>query len=231
MRKFFIVFAWIVSLPAWGQEQSKFQIFGGYSYLNTPQQFCVRNQALPPISVVSENGGASQNGWNASLAIHVFKSLDFVADAGSNFQHGARDIKFDYGSGVLNRLQIDATSTTHTLLFGPQIRFPGGKKLRPFGRALFGISKSDRDYSTTSSYQTLPGDLTDTGFAFAVGGGVDWRCSRSVSIRLLQADYIRAKKDFAYDWLIFYENNPVINDRIDNSFRIVAGLVFNIGKH
>jgi hypothetical protein len=117
-----------------------------------------------------------------------------------------------------------------SVLFGPQIRFPGGKKLHPFGRVLFGISKLDRDYSTTSSYQTLHGDLRDTGFAFALGKGLNWQCSRSFSIRLLQADYIRAKKDFTYDWLIFYDNSSITNDRIANSLRISTGLVFNIGQ-
>jgi hypothetical protein len=231
MQKIFIVIALFVSLPALAQEKPRVQIFGGYAYLNTPQEFYESGPALPPISVVSASGGASQNGWNASFAVNIFNNLDFVADTSSSFQHGSRNIKLDYGSGVLYHLQIGATSTTHTFLFGPQIRFPGGKNLNPFGRALFGISKLDRDYSTTSSYQTLHGELSDTGFAFAAGGGLDWRCSRRISLRLLQADYIRAKKEFTYDWLLFYGNGHVTNDRIANSFRIATGVVFNLGLH
>jgi hypothetical protein len=229
MRSWIVVFALIVSLPALAEEQPRVQIFGGYSYLNTPQAFSASGPVLPGMHVVSETGGESQNGWNASIAIHLFKRLDFLADTSSNFQYGGRDIKIDYGSGILYHLQIGAASKTHTFLFGPQVRFPGRKKFHAFGRALVGISKLDRDYSMISSYQTLHGELTDTGFAFAAGGGLDWRCSRRISIRLLQADYIRARKEFSYDWLIFYGNNPVTRDRIANSFRIASGVVFNIG--
>jgi hypothetical protein len=231
MRAWIVVLAMIMSLPAWAQEQPQVQIFGGYSYLNTPQEFRIDGRALPGMQVVSETGGASQNGWNASIAIRLFKRLDLVADTSSSFQYGGRDIKLDYGSGILYHLQIGAASTTHTFLFGPQVRFPGGKKLHPFGRALFGISRLDRDYKTISSIQTLHGGLTHTGFVFAAGGGIDWRCSKRLSLRVLQADYLRAGKNFTYDWLIFYGNNPVTHDRIANSFRIASGVVFNIGLH
>jgi hypothetical protein len=222
MRKIFIVFALIASLPAVAQERPRFQVFGGYSYLNTPKDFSCNEY----LHIASDTGGASQNGWNASFAVKLFKSLDFVADTSSNFQYGIRTVKFT-GS---NQNQISTTSTTHTFLFGPQVRFPGGKKLHPFGRTLFGISKQDRDLTVDSSDWTWGGNFTDTGFAFAVGGGLDWQCSKKISIRLLQADYIRAKKDFTYDWYLFYGNNSITNDRIANNFRIAAGLVFNIGR-
>jgi hypothetical protein len=70
--------------------------------------------------------------------------------------------------------------------------------------------------------------LTDTGFAFAMGGGVDLRCSRRIPMRLIQADYLKAGREVAYDKSIF--SNPFMKDSAHNGLGISTGIVVSIGK-
>jgi hypothetical protein len=241
MRKLFIMVTvcMIVSLPIMAQEQSRFQIFGGYSYLDAPQEFSLNSGRKPLIASNGDSGGTNHNGWNASLTVNLYKNLDFVIDTSSHYQLGDRRV--DNLVGIVddtNQLKINASSTAYTFILGPQIRMFGWKRLNPFGRALLGISKVNRKYKTENTWtglagqpqiQTLHGNLSDAGFAFSAGGGLDIQCSKRISWRLLQADYIRAEKQFTYDWLNINGYTPITKDRITNSFRIATGIIFNIG--
>ncbi len=92
-------------------------------------------------------------------------------------------------------------ASLHNFLFGPQIRL-GHDKLSPFVHGLFGVSHGSS------------GGFTDNAFAFALGGGLDYKATDRISIRIAQADYLGTR--FA--------------DYTQNNFRFSAGLVFRFGK-
>jgi hypothetical protein len=230
----------IVIMPAAAEEQPRFQIFGGYSYLHTPQELTINPLVvdLYPMRGSSE-GGTNQNGWNVSLAVNLTKNLALVADTSGHYSD--RNIRADLGTSTYNTvIRETAESSTHSFLFGPRISFLADKKINPFGHALFGFSKMNRDLAIRTTDQS--GGITvtfhdsdsvsDTSFAFAVGGGIDWRCSKLFSIRLLQADYLRAKREFAYkpQFLIGLNQVKIARDSMANNFRFSTGIVFNIGK-
>ena len=70
----------------------------------------------------------------------------------------------------------------YSFLFGPQVYPLGHHRLTPFAHALFGVSHFTFPLPIDEGF-------TDSGFAFALGGGVDWRATRLISIRLGQFDY------------------------------------------
>ena len=93
-------------------------------------------------------------------------------------------------------------------LFGPRVNFRRGK-LTPFVQALFGGVR------TTDGIAQSTG--TENNFAMTVGGGIDVKVSRHVSVRPIQAEYFMTKIPDG------------LNNRQDN-LRIGAGIVLGLGR-
>lgn len=135
------------------------------------------------------------NGFNASLAANVTTNVGLVADFAGHY--GSISIR----SFGLSGLDIKADGNLYTFLFGPRVSARSGTMI-PFAHALFGGSR-------LSLY-----GISDTSFAFALGGGLDVKVHDKVAIRLAQLDYLRTGGF----------------DVKQNSFRYSAGLVFRLGK-
>lgn len=90
----------------------------------------------------------------------------------------------------------------HTFTFGPQVSAPlkQAKQVKPFAHVLFGAERA-----------TYAGQ-SDTGFAMAVGGGVDVNANKYLSLRLGQ-----------FDW------QHVNHGEGHNRFRYSTGVVFHFG--
>ena len=74
--------------------------------------------------------------------------------------------------------------------YGPRL-FPRGRSrmgMRPFVEALFGGTRIDTSVSGTNIY-----DTSDSSFSMKFGGGLDWKLSRLVEVRVLNVDYYRTK--------------------------------------
>jgi hypothetical protein len=89
------------------------------------------------------------------------------------------------------------------------------KRFKPFFHALAGGATFKQAFSGDCPIDVLGtcNDLnfTSTGFSAAVGGGLDLRATKRLSIRVIQADY-----------------NPIfVNNTTSNNFRLGVGLVFH----
>jgi opacity protein-like surface antigen len=100
-----------------------------------------------------------------------------------------------------------------TYLFGPRLTYRASGKFEPFAEALFGGAR----LTITPSGGT---SASQNGFALAVGGGADYKVTRSVAIRLIQFDYLYTK--------INYGAGSGLPDH-QNNLRIQAGIVFRFG--
>jgi outer membrane immunogenic protein len=108
-----------------------------------------------------------------------------------------------------------ATATTNgalvggafTYLLGPRVNFRHGK-VTPFVQTLFG------GIWTTNGIGNSP---SENNFAMTAGGGIDFKVSKHVSVRPIQAEYFMTK----------IPNG--LNDRQDN-LRLGAGIVVRLGK-
>ncbi len=99
---------------------------------------------------------------------------------------------------------------TLTYLFGPRLTYRGHGRFEPFGEALFGGAHIGGSASGI-------GSGSDNAFAMAIGGGADYKFTRSVAIRLIQADYLYTKFNFGPGYT--HQNNV----------RIQAGVVLRFG--
>ena len=127
---------------------------------------------------------------------------------------------FDPVNGTYNFTQDYRRSVTNVLA-GVQVKDNSTEtRFKPFGYALAGVAhnrSSYRNFNCTSGNCPANGPAlfefrsSDTGFAAALGGGLDIKLSRRFDLRAIQVDY-----------------NPIYsNSRMDNNFRIGVGIVFH----
>lgn len=117
----------------------------------------------------------SLNGWEGSLEGKLFPFIGIVADFSG-----------DYGSLNFPQICIDSpcpqvNASAHILnvLFGPRVSFSVGK-FRPFAEVEIG-----------ASHATSSGFGSDSSFATAVGGGLDYKLIKLVAWRI-QGDYVHS---------------------------------------
>jgi opacity protein-like surface antigen len=193
MQKLFLFVALTLALPliAQAQEASRVEVFGGYSYMRLEDQNI-------------DGQDRDLNGYNVSGAITIFKkSIALKGDVSGHFG--------DLLTNVTPRTDLGQT----LFLFGPQFRLRNGSRIQPFAHALFGVARVKLENDA------VPGDITDTGFAFALGGGVDVKgLGSKLAVRLIQADYVRTKLDLVNSG----------NSTSSNNIRISTGIVLRFGK-
>jgi opacity protein-like surface antigen len=113
---------------------------------------------------------------------------------------------FDIDGGTA-ATTFDVDADLHQFLGGGEFKDNAKEtKVKPFGHVLAGVAHARADVSNA----TLSFDESDTGFAAAVGGGVDFKLSDRVDLRAIQFDY-----------------NPIrANGETSHNFRIGIGLIF-----
>ena len=125
----------------------------------------------PPITYVPVSENVHLNGWNASVTENlnhwIGGTLDFTGGYGSTQPLGSQN-------------QVHA----YTFLYGPRV-FRQFKSMTPFAQALFGGTHVNVNV-TQQGPQT-----SDTSFALAAGGGLDWKLGARIAARVIQADYFR----------------------------------------
>jgi opacity protein-like surface antigen len=160
-------------------------VFFGYSYYSTD---------------LSSIDRASTNGWEASVEGKVVPFLGFVADFDSHYgsQNFAVACANPVGIGSSSCPYVNADVTEHNFLFGPRVSFSVGR-FRPFAEALFGGAHVDVNNGVGSN----------TSFATAFGGGLDYKIIKPIAWRL-QGDYVQTR---------FFSATQ-------NNVRISTGIVF-----
>jgi hypothetical protein len=169
MRKVgFIVFALLLFAGlASAQVPTSGNVFFGYSFYNTD---------------LSSIDRANSNGWEASVEGKVIPFLGFVADFDSHYgsQNFPQCPVVPVGGGPGGCSSFNASVTEHNFLFGPRVSFSVGK-FRPFAEALFGGSHVNAGVAGS-----------DSSFATALGGGLDYKIIRPIAWRF-QGDYVQTR--------------------------------------
>jgi hypothetical protein len=194
MQKLFLIAALTLALPviAQAQEATRTEFFAGYSYMRLESSPNTQDQDL--------------NGYNVSGAVTIFKkSLAIKADVSGH-----------YGN-VLVSINPRTDQRQELFLFGPQYSFRKIPKIRPFAHALFGAARLKVRNDATGA-----ANISDTGFAFAAGGGVDLKTplGGKIAVRVFQADFVRTRLDFT----------GTGNRDSSNNYRISTGVVLRFGK-
>jgi outer membrane protein with beta-barrel domain len=140
---------------------------------------------------LSFNGRTNLNGWDGSLEGKILPWVGIVADFSGL-----------YGSQNVPVVPpISVTTGAHSFLFGPRASVAVGK-FTPFAHALFGASHINESALGISG--------SDSSFATAWGGGVDYRLIPGIGWRV-QADMLQTR---------FFSNTQ-------NNFRLSTGVVLH----
>ena len=136
----------------------------------------------------ASGSGTNLNGWAAEAQTNIKSSFALVAAFS-----GA------YGS------QLGADLQLYTFLAGPRLIYRKGRA-NIFAHALLG----------GANLNATAGGVGDnsSGFATALGGGVDVHLTHRAAVRLFQTDYLLTR----------------IAGNTQNNFRLSAGLVFHAGR-
>ena len=121
---------------------------------------------------IVSNDGTNLNGWNASLEGKFAPWVGLVADISGHY--GGRDFVVPVGQNP------HADITEHNFLFGPRVSAEV-KGVRPFAELLIGAGHIGFDHGPS-----------DTSFANALGGGVDYHVAGPVAVRG-QLDWIHTR--------------------------------------
>ena len=143
-------------------------------------------------------GCFNMNGGSGGLAAYLGHGFSAVADVGGYFQN--------------NVVASSRSFTMETFLFGPRYSIRHSKKWTPFAQFLAGGA-----HGSGTLYGTAATAGSANSFAFSAGGGLDWKASRNVSIRLFQAEYLMTRLPNA------------VND-YQNDLRLTFGVVLHFGK-
>jgi hypothetical protein len=127
--------------------------------------------------------GANTNGWEAQATGNLNEYIGVTADFDGH-----------YGS------VFGINGHDYNFLFGPTLSYRTDK-VTAFGHVLFGGSHAGA------------AGFSDTAFAWAIGGGVDWNLQKRFAIRLGQFDYLPTH----------------FRSTTQNNVRYSAGVVFRLG--
>jgi len=201
------------ALAASAQDASRMETFLGYSYM--------RANSATNVPAFSLNGGSAQ----------------FVY----NFNHwigGVIDVGAVHNGGIGAAKLIDNTIVNY--LFGPRVTYHNNSRFTPFVQILWGgvrASSSNRvdvisgtiinPVVSPQPISTVPigqavsfrSVAAQTSFGMTVGGGIDLKLNKNVSVRPIGLDY----------FLTRLQNYRTANDNNQHNLRYTAGVNFTFG--
>jgi opacity protein-like surface antigen len=171
------------------QDASRVQIFGGYQFVHANSG--IRIGGIDSFAL---------NGWDASLSGYFGRYLGVTADFAGTY--GTPKV-------VVPQIgQIGVNTDLYTFMFGPELRAANKSPFQPFAHALFGAAHVKGSVSVSGVGGASISD-SNTGFAWAAGGGLDFKVLPLIGLRLGQFDYVQTR----------------IGGNNQNNFRYSAGIV------
>jgi len=161
-------------------------IFLGYSYSGGDISATSCPAVCPPggAAFVPSSRSAGFNGWEGSLEGKFLPWIGVVLDVSRHY--ASRDFTvvcfLQPGSPQCPPSPQTVHSNISTYLIGPRVSIPLGK-FTPFAHALFGAGHIGDSGATSNS---------NTSFATAIGGGLDYKLIKGVALRL-QGDEVHTR--------------------------------------
>lgn len=180
-------------------DYDKVNVFAGFSHNRVDTGISDNDPDLSDI--VDEREGF--NGFNASVTGNVSRYV------GLKFDYSFHRNDQDFGQALPG---FGLKTDLHNFLGGVQIKDNAKTgTVKPFAHALIGAAHARFDVRGLTPAQQAAFDIddSDTGFAAAIGGGLDFRLNDRLDLRAVQVDY-----------------NPTrLGDETQHNFRIGIGIV------
>jgi opacity protein-like surface antigen len=165
----------------------KVQAFAGYSLVQLVHGGpTITNLDVDLHQITDAFGTANTfNGWSAEGQYNVDRWLGFAADI------GGRSGTLLTGQPAISGMP---TGNTYSFLAGPVLSYHTKSRVTPFLHVLAGWERTSQGSSTiTGPSAPVPAAATTYhDFAYALGGGVDYKVSRLFVVRVGQLDYYHA---------------------------------------
>jgi opacity protein-like surface antigen len=164
---------------------SNIQVFAGYSLMHADTGGLTGSTLDSALREPSGTLGVASNfnGWNAEAQYNLKPWLGIVADLAGHYGAPITGSRLIAGLPSMNE---------YSFLFGPSFSFRTATRVRPFVHALFGWDQASLSASTISglSSAVTSAATTYSDFAMALGGGLDYKLSPHVVVRVGQLDYL-----------------------------------------
>ena len=171
-------------------------------------------QAQPDYPPVEVFGGYSYfrtgpeefnlNGWNASVTGNITDWFGIEWDLSGHYGHPLDSF---------GRRIPDLRINHHTFMAGPKLSYRAGS-MTPFAHFLIGGARAG---TIDDFYRDRTADWA---LVTVIGAGVDINLSKTVALRVAQADWMRTQ----------FDTGPFPEDRRQNNFRFSAGIVLKLGS-
>jgi len=199
-----------------GQDYRRFELYGGFSHNRVdvgPVEDFDPSDDLEFDDIFDEREGF--NGFEVSV------TGNFHRYWGAKFDYSYHQKSFNVAGFDETKIRI------HNILGGIQIKDNSTEgTLKPFAHALVGVGRTAADLS---QFDNTLADFDDSGFAAAIGGGLDIRLSSRVDLRAIQIDYNPMRFDFSDFGAIGIPGTPTNlgeQKRTLHNFRFGIGIVF-----
>ena len=189
---FFMALFILGAIDAQAQAVTQFprvEIFGGYSYLRTNAVFTGEHINLHGASF---SGDFYLNHW-----------LGIVGDVGVY-----------HAGNIANQFSL----TLWSYQAGPRVRLRNDTHFTPYGQFLIGGGHAGGTLYTSPLGPGLAPIGTNNSFLYTAGGGVDYRFTNRIGIRIVQAEYLHS------EFL-----NGSVTGHVQNNFRLSTGVIFKFG--
>lgn len=162
LRRSAVAIAFVVFLAATAAAQipTSGNVFFGYSY---------SKMQVVSSSAFATSGG---NGWHGSVEGKFLPWIGLVGEL--DWHYGGNLLTNCVGTGCTASL-VHVNASRHDILFGPRVSV-SYRRYRPFAELLLGVT-----HQTDSAASQIN---SETGFASAVGGGLDYKLVKGVAARL-----------------------------------------------
>jgi outer membrane protein OmpA-like peptidoglycan-associated protein len=181
---------------AWGLLTPKFEVAGLFQYVN----FCPCN---------TQNFNSL--GATGSFTYNANKWLGLTAEVGGyHFNRQIYGTPIQNPDGTISFPLNSISGSFETYLFGPRINFRHFDHFVPFAEVMFGAAHAGSQ---------LTGNLAQSSFGLAAGGGVDVILMKNLAWRFFEADYLMTN----------FTGSLVSPDGRQNNFRIGTGVVLRWG--
>jgi len=199
----------------------KYEVFLGYTYVRA-------NQFNQNTGLGQEIGGFDMNGGSAQFIYNFNKQFSGVADVG--------------GVTKANVGIINASNTTAFYMFGPRYSYRSESRFTPYAQIVFGgatrMLSRQLDVLTGANIPVFPVvapqslfpgantqitaqvSATQTAFAMAVGGGLDWKIAKRITFRPIAVDYVLTR----------FPSYFTGDNSNQNNIRASIGVVFTFGE-
>lgn len=168
------------------EETPKVEVFVGYSAsgeVNRSEVTNINNQN--PASFFS-NRTDGPKGFEVSVTGNVNRYVGIKGDFSAHFKNsnGRGTFTGCTGTPCPSGIQdFNIRTRGFQLLGGPEFKARNSTRVTPFAHALFGVAIANAKFETNGTNVNFSSTDTRTGFAIALGGGIDVRATRRFSIR------------------------------------------------